>query len=150
MGNWGIEFGRRAYWAMWGLGTNISQDAVYGVTQLDSELRALNGQNTYRIRFEPGELPPTNAFWSVTSYDVEGYLERNAVDRYSLGSNHRLSFNEDGTLDLFLTHSEPAGEGMNWVPAPAGDFKILLRIYWPKRKVLEGNWSLPDVELVSE
>ena len=150
MGNWGIEFGRRAYWAMWGLGTNISQDAVYGVTQLDSELRALNGQNTYRIRFEPGELPPTNAFWSVTSYDVEGYLERNSVDRYSLGSNHQLNFNEDGSLELLLTHSKPTDENLNWVPVPEEEFKILLRIYWPKREVLEGSWSLPDVELVSE
>lgn len=146
MGNWGTDFARRAYWAMWGLGTNISQDAVYGVTQLDSDLAPLNGQNTYQIRFEPGELPPTNAFWSVTNYDAEGYLERNAEDRYSLGSNHALSFNSDGSLDFYLSNTRPEIEDVNWVPAPAGDFKTLLRIYWPQDDVLDGIWSLPDVQ----
>lgn len=146
MGNWGIEFERRAYWAMWGLGTNVSQDAVYGVTQLDSDLSPLNGSNSYRIRFESGELPPTNAFWSVTNYDAEGYLERNIEDRYSLGSNHQLHFNDDGSLDFILSNMMPSGDNVNWVPAPEGDFKTLLRIYWPKDRVLEGNWMLPEIE----
>ncbi|MEL7540272.1 MAG: DUF1254 domain-containing protein [Pseudomonadota bacterium] len=146
MGNWGADFARRAYWAMWGLGTNISQDAVYGVTQLDQTMQPLNGQNTYRLHFEADELPPTQAFWSVTNYDVEGYLERNAQDRYSLGSNHQLNFNQDGSLDLYLSYAPPAQDGANWIPAPEGEFKILLRIYWPQEIVLTGAWSLPDVE----
>lgn len=148
MGNWGIDFPRRAYWAMWGLGTNISQDAVYGVTQLDEDLVALNGANTYRLHFEPDALPPTAAFWSVTNYDAEGYLERNSMDRYSLGSNHDLVYNSDGSLDIFLGHEKPAGDSINWVPAPESDFKTLLRIYWPERSVLEGNWSLPNVQKI--
>jgi hypothetical protein len=150
MGDWGTDFARRAYWAMWGLGTNISQDAVYGVTQLDSELTPLNGQNTYRIRFEPDTLPPTNAFWSVTNYDADGYLERNALDRYSLGSNHELTFNPDGSLDIYLSNAPPDREAVNWVPAPEHDFKTLLRIYWPHEQVLAGEWSLPAVEKITD
>ena len=114
MGDWGTDFARRAYWAMWGLGTNISKDAVYGVTQLDSDLAPLQGENTYLIRFEPNTLPPTNAFWSVTNYDIEGYLERNPMDRYSLGSNHDLSYNADGSLDIYLSHTRPDEEPLNW------------------------------------
>jgi hypothetical protein len=129
MGDWGTDFARRAYWAMWGLGTNISKDAVYGVTQLDRDLAPLHSGNTYQIRFEPEALPPTNAFWSVTNYDIEGYLERNPMDRYSLGSNHDLSYNADGSLDFYLSHTQPVDESLNWVPAPAGEFKTLLRIY---------------------
>ena len=150
MGDWGTDFARRAYWAMWGLGTNISKDAVYGVTQLDSNLAPLQGENTYLIRFEPEALPPTNAFWSITNYDIEGYLERNPMDRYSLGSNHDLSYNADGSLDVYLSHSPPDDESLNWVPAPAGEFKTLLRIYWPEERVLEGNWSLPDVQRLED
>lgn len=150
MGNWGTDFTRRAYWAMWGLGTNISQDAVYGVTQLDENLIALNGQNTYRLHFEPDALPPTTAFWSVTNYDAEGYLERNPMDRYSLGSNHDLIYNSDGSLDIFLGHSKPAGDAVNWVPAPAANFKTLLRIYWPDPSVLGGEWSLPVVQKIDK
>jgi len=150
MGNWGTDFARRAYWGMWGLGTNISQDAVYGVTQLDADLAPLNGQSTYHLHFSSDALPPTNAFWSVTNYDAEGYLERNALDRYSLGSNHQLNFNPDGSLDIYLSHTQPEIENVNWVPAPAGDFKTLLRIYWPQEQVLSGDWALPDVNKLED
>lgn len=150
MGDWDIDYARRAYWAMWGLGTNISKDAVYGVTQLDSEMRPLTGENTYQIRFEADDLPPTNAFWSVTNYDVDGYLERNSEDRYSLGSNHMLTYNADGSLEFYLSHERPDGGAVNWVPAPKGAFKTLLRIYWPQERVLSGDWDLPAVERQSE
>ncbi|MEO0883695.1 MAG: DUF1254 domain-containing protein [Pseudomonadota bacterium] len=148
MGDWGTDFARRAYWAVWGLGTNIVEDAVYGVSQLDENLAALNGANTYRLHFKAGDTPPTSAFWSVTNYDVEGYLERNAVDRYSLGSNHDLAYNEDGSLDVYLSHTQPEDVALNWVPTPAGDFKTLLRIYWPDEAVLNGDWDLPAIQKV--
>lgn len=148
MGDWGTDFSRRAYWAVWGLGTNIVEDAVYGVSQLDENLVALNGANTYRLHFAPGDTPPTSAFWSATNYDVEGYLERNPLDRYSLGSNHDLVYNNDGSLDFYLSHAQPADTSLNWVPAPAGDFKTLLRIYWPGAAVLAGEWTLPAIEKV--
>lgn len=149
MGNWGTEFSRRAYWCMWGLGTNIVEDAVYGVTQLDQDLIALNGANIYRIHFAPGETPPTEAFWSVTTYDAEGYLEENGLDRYDLGSNHTLRYNIDGSLDFFLSHTPPSDTKLNWVPAPKGDFKILLRVYWPDEAILDGGWALPPIEKVT-
>jgi len=95
MGNWENEYERRAYWGMWGLGTNIAKDAVYGVTQLDQELNPLNGQNIYRVHFAPGTTPPTQAFWSVTLYDIDGYIEANEYDRHALGSNHDLSYNPE-------------------------------------------------------
>jgi len=149
MGVWGRDFERRTYWAMWGLGANLVEDAVYGVSQLDETLTPLNGSNAYKIHFEPGDLPPTSAFWSVTNYDEEGYLEANAENRYSLGSNHELAFNPDGSLDFYLSNSRPDIAEVNWVPAPRGNFKTLLRIYWPKEQVLRGEWDLPPIEQVS-
>lgn len=148
MGDWGTSFSRRAYWGMWGLGTNIAKDAVYGVSQLDADMNALNGQTTYRIHFEAGATPPTNAFWSVTNYDADGYLEANEYDRYALGSNHDLEYNADGSLDFYLSHKKPRGKNLNWVPAPKDDFKVLLRIYWPKQSVLDEEWELPPIERI--
>lgn len=147
MGTWGVDYARRAYWAMWGLGANLVEDAVYGVTQLDSDLDQMTGDSVYRIHFDAGELPPTSAFWSVTTYDNEGYLEENKFDRYSLGSNHDLSYNADGSLDIYLSNVRPSGVS-NWTPTPVEEFKVLLRIYWPATKVLEGKWSLPPIEKV--
>ena len=144
MGTWGTEFERRAYWAMWGLGANLVEDAVYGVTQLDETLKQLHGGSTYKLSFAPGEAPPTNAFWSVTTYDNEGYLEENSVNRYSLGNNHELIYNDDGSLDMYLSYEQPEGES-NWVPAPKEEFKILLRIYWPQESALNGEWNIPPL-----
>lgn len=145
MGTWGVDFERRAYWAMWGLGANLVEDAVYGVSQLDADLEQLHGTSVYKLTFEKGLTPPTNAFWSVTTYDNEGYLEENELNRYSLGSNHELVYNEDGTLDMYLSHEKPEGE-LNWVPAPKEAFKVLLRIYWPKEQALDGTWNIPPLK----
>lgn len=150
MGDWATDYPRRAYWAMWGLGTNISKDAVYGVTQLDSEMAALDGKHSYHIHFAADDTPPNDAFWSVTAYDIEGYLEENELDRYSLGSNHELKFNADGSLDFYLNHEAPSADKVNWVPVPEGEFKILLRIYRPGDEVLAGKWALPDINRLAE
>ena len=148
MGTWGVDYARRAYWAMWGLGANLVEDAVYGVSQLDVNLAQMSGDAVYRIHFEAKELPPTHAFWSITTYDNEGYLEKNEVGRYSLGSNHDLSYNSDGSLDIYLSSVRPKGV-VNWTPTPKEEFKVLLRIYWPDERVLAGGWSLPPIEKVS-
>ncbi|MEM7002685.1 MAG: DUF1254 domain-containing protein, partial [Pseudomonadota bacterium] len=148
MGTWGTDYARRAYWAMWGLGANLVEDAAYGVSQLDAALKQLHGGSIYRIHFAADQLPPTNAFWSLTSYDNEGYLEENALDRYSLGSNHDLSYNADGSLDIYLSNVRPKGV-RNWTPAPVAEFKVLLRIYWPAEQVLAGEWSLPPIQKVN-
>lgn len=148
MGAWETEYGRRAYWGMWGLGTNIAKDAVYGVTQLGQDMQPLHGDHVYKIHFAAGDTPPTRAFWSVTLYDNEGYLEANNYDRYDLGSNHDLSYNPDGSLDIYLSRHNTAGYA-NWVPAPKKAYKILLRIYWPDEAVLAGEWALPPIEKVA-
>lgn len=148
MGTWGIDYARRAYWAMWGLGANLVEDAVYGVSQLDSQLQALDGSALYRLHFDADGIPPTSAFWSVTSYDEEGYLEANEEQRYSLGSHHELTYNADGSLDFYLSNKSPADESSNWVPAPKGRFKVLLRIYWPDDEVLNGQWQIPPLEKI--
>lgn len=150
MGVWGTDFERRTYWAMWGLGANLVEDAVYGVSQLDEDLKPLSGGGIYRMHFEAKDLPPTSAFWSVTNYDEEGYLEANEQNRYSLGSNHDLKYNADGSLDFYLSNSKPNIGDINWVPAPKGNFKTLLRIYWPDEKVLEGEWALPPLQKMKD
>lgn len=146
MGTWGTDYQRRAYWAMWGLGANLVEDAVYGVSQLDARLEPLAGGNLYKLHFDADNMPPTNAFWSVTAYDQEGYLEANDTHRYSLGSNHKLNYNADGSVDLYLASKRPADENYNWIPAPKGHFKVLLRIYWPADEALNGGWEIPALE----
>ena len=146
MEDWGTDYYRRAYIAAWGIGANIPQDAVYGMTQLDANMEQLNGSNTYKISFEPEGTPEVGGFWSITAYNIEGYLEANAQNRYSSGSNMPLRYNSDGSLDIYLATTKPKGAAnVNWVPIPQGDFKILFRMYWPSENVLDGNYILPDL-----
>src|ERR1700693_5303314 len=61
---------------------NVVQEAVYWTTTVDSEARTLNGRRAYVLRFPDGQLPPNDAFWSLTMTDVAGFMVRNANDRY--------------------------------------------------------------------
>lgn len=147
MGTWGTNYSRRAYYAFWGIGANIPKDAVYGVSQLDGKLQQLEGANTYKISFPPNGTPEVGGFWSVTAYTNEGYLEHNNQNRYASGSNMTLKYNEDGSLDLYLSANKPANiPDFNWIPTPEGKFKLLFRMYWPKESILNGSYALPNIQ----
>ena len=108
MGTWGDDY-KRAYWAVWGLGANLTQDAVYGVSQLDSNLKQLKGSDVYKVHFKKGGTPKVGGFWSIATYDNEGYLEANDENRYATGSNMNLTYNKDGSLDIYMSHNKPKG-----------------------------------------
>ena len=122
---------------------------MYGVSQLDNDLDELFGKNVYKVHFDKGGTPEVGGFWSITAYDIDGYLEANKYNRYASGSNMDLTYNDDGSLDIYLSNKKPAGvPTMNWVPTPTGKFKLLFRMYWPKESVLNGSWKIPPVEKV--
>ena len=127
---------------------NVVQEAAYWTTTVDSAGRTLNGQREYVLRFPAGQLPPNEAFWSLTMTDVVGYMVRNPVDRYSVGSRSGLVPNADGSIDIYLRRAAPAGHESNWLPAPAGNFKLMLRAYLPGRAVLDGAYHVPPVQRV--
>ncbi len=88
---------------------------------------------------------PNDAFWSLTMTDVVGYMVRNPIDRYSVGSRSGLVPNADGSIDIAIQRTAPAGHESNWLPAPAGYFKLMLRAYLPGRAVLDGEYHVPPV-----
>jgi hypothetical protein len=61
------------------------------------------------------------AFWSVTMYDAEGFQAANPIDRFAIGDRDQLTYNADGSLNLYLQHDSPgADKESNWLPAPRG------------------------------
>lgn len=127
---------------------NVVQEAAYWTTTRDSEGRTLNGQRAYILTFPAGELPPNEAFWSLTMTDVAGFMVWNPIDRYSLGSRSGLVPTADGSIDIYLQRTAPAGHESNWLPAPAGNFKLMLRAYLPGRAVLDSEYHVPPVKRV--
>jgi len=142
-GNYGTAYAYRAYIAMYGLGANLPDDAVYPKPTI-----ALSGANNYTIHFESGQLPPAKAFWSITLYDSEGYLLANPINRCAIRSSDSLTYNTDGSMDLYIQNASPGTDKeANWLPAPTGSFSLALRIYWPGTDLLYGSstWKMPAI-----
>jgi hypothetical protein len=152
LGKFGTEYGIRGIVALVGLGANLPEDAVYPTTYVDAEGKALNGANRYTLHFDKGLTPPVNAFWSVTMYDAQSFFVDNAINRYAIGSWMPLKRNSDGSIDLYLQQDSPGNDkAANWLPAPAGDFNVTLRMYWPNDKkpsIIDGSWEPPAVTRV--
>ncbi len=124
---------------------NVAQEAAYWTTTVDSAGRRLSGQRAYVLHFPAGHLPPNEAFWSLTMTDVVGYMVRNPIDRSSVGSRSGLVQGADGSIDIAMQRTAPAGHESNWLPAPAGYFKLMLRAYLPGRAILDGEYHVPPV-----
>ncbi len=127
---------------------NSLEEAAYWTTTSDSTGQALNGLRDYVLHFPVGQLPPNDAFWSLTMNDVAGYMVKNSIDRYSVGSRSGLVPNADGSIDIYMQRTAPAGHESNWLPTPAGHFKLMLRAYLPGRAILDGEYHVPPVRRV--
>jgi hypothetical protein len=146
MGVYGNAYLQRAVVALAGLGANPPEDAVYPLLLVDADGDALAGEQSYVIHFEADELPPVAAFWSITMYDAEGFQVANELDRFAIGDRDALTFNADGSLDIWVQHSNPGPEREgNWLPAPAAPLGVTMRLYAPGREVLDGTWAPPAV-----
>lgn len=147
MGVYGNFYVKRAIVTMIGLGANAADDAVYPLCMADADGQPLDGGNDYVIHFGADELPPVNAFWSVTMYDAQGFQAANELDRFAIGDRDALQYNADGSLDLYLQHANPGPDKVaNWLPAPNGPLGVTMRLYSPKSSVLHGRWNPPAVK----
>jgi hypothetical protein len=146
IGVYGNAYALRAAIALLGLGANPPEDAVYPLLTADPDGQPPTGDNNYAMHFDADKLPPAHAFWSVTMYDAEGYQVANELNRFAIGDRDPLTFNPDGSLDLYLQHTNPGPDREpNWLPAPLGPLGVTMRLYAPKRDVLDGNWHPPPV-----
>ncbi len=149
MGVYGDYYLKRAIVAMVGLGANQPDDAVYPLNVADGDGQPLNGDHDYVLHFGKDELPPVEAFWSVTMYDAEGFQAPNPIDRFAIGDRDQLAYNPDGSLDLYLQHGSPGSDkASNWLPALRGPLGVTMRLYAPKPHALDGRWVPPPVERV--
>jgi hypothetical protein len=123
--------------------------AIVAVVALAAN-QPLVGESNYVLHFEKSQLPPVNAFWSLTMYDQEGFQVANAINRFAIGDRDELKYNADGSLDLYIQHENPGPEKQtNWLPSPvSGTLGITLRLYEPTAEVLDGRWVPPAVRHV--
>jgi hypothetical protein len=145
-GTYGTDYLQRAFVAWVGLGANRPEDAVYPMSDAAADGTPYTGANKYVMHFAKGETPPATGFWSLTMYDDQMFFVDNPLNKYTVSPRDRLHYNADGSLDLYLQHESPGKDKQaNWLPAPTGRFKPMLRMYWPQLPVLNGAWVPPPI-----
>jgi hypothetical protein len=83
-------------------------------------------------------------------YDAEGFQVANPLERFAIGDRDDLTYNADGSLDIYMQHESPGDDkASNWLPAPAqGALGVTMRLYAPKAAALDGRWACPAVKRV--
>src|SRR6516164_8443253 len=149
MGGYGNYYLERAIISQWGLGANLPEDAIYPSNLGDESGKPLDGAHKYTLHFDKGQTPPVSAFWSITLYDAEGFQVANSLNRFAVSSWMPFKYNADGSLDLYFQNESPgADKEANRLPAPKGEFNLLMRLYAPHSEALSGKWNPPSVTRV--
>jgi hypothetical protein len=140
--------------AVLGIYGNSKLEAMYPIYSVDADGQLLDGSRRYALRFAPGQLPPVNAFWSLTMYELPAsLLTANPIDRYLINSPMlpALKMDADGGLTLHIQNESPGKDReSNWLPAPKGPFIMAMRLYWPKAEALDGAWTSPALVAETE
>ena len=151
------DFLLRAAAAMAGIFGNDADEAMYPTTKADAIGTPLDGsKHNYTLTFAANNLPPVNAFWSVTAYDGKTQLlVENPINRYLINSPMLpgMKKNADGSLTIYIQKDAPSPDKKaNWLPAPNGPIYLVMRLYWPRRSpppsilpVGSGTWDPPAI-----
>jgi len=144
---WGTDYLNRTAVSKSSMYQNSPEETQYQLREFDSQGAHLNGSNQYTITFAKGQVPPVKGFWSLTLYNDQKFFFANPLNHFSLGTkNKSLQYGPDGSLTLYLGAKSPGKDKeTNWLPAPNGNFSLILRNYWPDKSVIDGTWLPPEV-----
>ena len=138
--------GRAGPVSLAGIVANDPVEAMYPSTRVDSAGEPLSGARKYTLYFGKGQLPPVNAFWSLTAYGMDFNLIENPIDRYSLGDRSGFKSDADGGVTIYVQKDSPGSEReSNWLPVGDQGFYLVVRLYLPKPDALDGKWHLPPL-----
>jgi hypothetical protein len=120
--------------------------ARYMVAFSDGDGDPLSGGSSYRLNL-PASIPAAN-FWSVTLYEAENASGlANGQPFPSLGSRDKPAANVDGSTDIYLGPTAPAGKQGNWLATvPGKGYFAILRLYSPTEAAINKSWKPGDIE----
>ncbi len=141
----------RAVQMLAGFVANDPVEATYFNVSVDRDGKPLAGKNHYVIHFDKGGEPKVKAFWSVTMYNPKYNLVANPIDRYSVGDRTGMKPDADGGLTIYVQKDTPgADRESNWLPAPNGQFFMIMRTYLPAQDIVDQTWQPPKITAVGQ
>lgn len=123
----------------------VPAEAMYWWANTDGAGRTLSGAQDYVVHFPSGQLPPNDAFWSLTMGNAKNHYVPNLLKRYNVGDHSGLVPNADGSVDIYIQNTAPTDHESNWLPAPTGNFILWLRVYIPGAAILHREYKVPPV-----
>lgn len=116
----------------------------------DTEARYINvtprqndGKTVYRLNV-PADVP-VDAFWSISVYNAKGYFEPNAQNAYSLNN---ITAKKDADGSVTVQFGGDRSKAPNSIPITPG-WNYLVRLYRPRKEVLNGKWAFPEAQPVN-
>ena len=145
----GDDIVKRAAGAKFGLGGHQAIENRSYIAQNDSQGSPLNGTRPLQLRLAADNMPPCDAFWSLTAYGTDMYLVANEIDRWSISDRTPgLVYADDGSLTLYLS-AEPPDVRENWLPVPAGPYLLGMRVYEGQPEVVACEWFPPAMDPIN-
>ena len=146
-GRWGDDYLTNAAAAWKYIYVNTSEEAIYPQVTKDNNGEKLDGaSHNYTVTFTKAQIPQVKFFWSLTIYNHRGFFVANKLNRYNLNSASNFKYNKDGSLTFYIQKDNPdKDKEANWLPAPADNFYMILRMYGASKEMISGNVSLPSV-----
>jgi hypothetical protein len=147
-GRAGFDLALRAALAKNVTGAEVADQVIYPNTKVDDKGEQLTGARKYVLHFDAGKAPPVSVFWNLNMFGPDMFFVENGFGRYSIGSTtDGLKKNADGSIDIQIQKDRPA-DSSNWLPAPAGEFNLTMRLYGPQTPVLDGSYRIPAVRQI--
>ena len=73
------------------------------------------------------------------------FLVSNTLNRYAITDRTEdLKYDSTGALTVVISHTQP-DQSANWLPAPQGNFFLVLRTYEPNAALRNGTYRVPPI-----
>lgn len=150
-GRAGFDYALRAAMAANLTGANVPEEILYPNTRVDDQGAALSGANKYVLQFDKDQIPPVSVFWNLNMYDEKEFFIENEFKRYSIGSTtDGLKKGDEGSVTIYQKDNPGPDKQSNWLPAPAVNFNLTMRLYGAQPLILDGSYRLPGVKRVPQ
>lgn len=147
IGVYGNDYLKRAIVASTNLCVLPSAEAIFCTSPELADGGICADTDRYLLHFKKDDMPPVNAFWSITMYDRDGFPARNSPHRITIRDSRELDYNPDGSLDIIMQKQQPHADKIpNWLPLPEGQVALTMRLYSPRPEALDGRWVPPAIQ----